>query len=489
MPSGSPSAPEAARADPSADGQDLLPGTRRLLLRLLAAEQVAGRAPSIVASVARDGQPVWTGGRGRAVALGGMGTDGTGRPGPDTQYRIGSITKTFTAVLVMRLRDEGRLALGDPLDEYLPGTPVGDRTIAQLLAHLGGIAAETPPPWWERVEGATHPVLADALGPAPQRFRPGRRHHYSNVGFAVLGELVARLRAMTWAEALHRELLEPLGMRRTTAMPTAPHAQGFAVHPHADVLLPEPAYDSGVMAPAGQLWSTGTDLVRWAAVLGGHTDAVLSPDTLAEMREPAAVEGDTGEWRLGAGLGVQLLRVPDGVLVGHGGSMPGFVAALWTRSVGTAAVALANATSGVAVGDLAVSLIDAVDTAEPPLPAEWVPAGPAGRESLDLTGVWYWGAAAYSVTLRVDGSLLLVPVGGHGRASLLRADPGGDTWTGVDGYFAGETLTPCRRDGGVSHLELASFVFTRGPYSPAGPVPGGVDGDGWRSGPGAAVVR
>ncbi|MCK9898348.1 serine hydrolase [Frankia sp. AgB32] len=474
---------------PTAD-QELLPGTRRQLLRLLAAEQVKGRAPSIVASVVRAGRPVWTGGRGRAAELGGAATDGTGRPGPDTQYRIGSITKTFTAVLVMRLREEGRLALGDPLDRHLPGTPVGDRTIAQLLAHLGGITAETPPPWWERVAGSAHPDLADALGPTPARFRPGRRHHYSNVGFAVLGELVARLRAMSWEEALHRELLAPLGMTRTTAMPTAPHAHGYAVHPHADLLLPEPAHDAGVLAPAGQLWSTGTDLARWAAVLGGHTDAVLSLDALAEMREPAAVEGDTGDWRLGAGLGVQLLRVPAGVLVGHGGSMPGFVAALWTRPAGTAAVAMANATSGVAVGELAVSLIDAADTAEPPLPAEWVPAGPAGREPLELTGVWYWGAAPYSVTLRADGSLLLAPVRGLGRASLLRAGPAGDTWTGVDGYFAGETLTPCRRpDGGVSHLELASFVFTRGPYAPAGPVPGGVDGDGWRAGPGAAPAR
>jgi CubicO group peptidase (beta-lactamase class C family) len=310
------------------------------------------------------------------------------------------------------------------------------------------------------------------------------------VGFAVLGELVARLRGMSWQRALRRELLAPLGMTRTSVTPAAPHAHGFAVHPHADVLLPEPAHDAGVMAPAGQLWSTTADLARWAAVLGGHTDAVLSLDTLAEMREPAAVEGDNGDWRLGAGLGVQLLREPGGVLVGHGGSMPGFVAALWTQPAGTAAVAMANATSGVAVGDLAVGLIDAVDTAEPPLPAEWVPAGPAGREPLELTGVWYWGPAPYAVSLRPDGGLLLAPVGRFGRASRLRRNPTGGTWTGVDGYFAGETLTPHRRaDGGLSHLELASFVFTRAPYAPAGPVPGGVDPGGWRPGPAAAASR
>ncbi|MCL9761188.1 beta-lactamase family protein [Frankia sp. AiPa1] len=488
-------------------------GTRHLLLRRLATEQADGRAPSLVAAVAREGRSVWAAGRGRVVgpradsaradsaradsaradsaradgarADGARGSSGEkvegARPGPDTQYRIGSITKTFTAVLVMRLRDEGRLALADPLDRHLPGTAVGDRTIADLLSHLAGITAETPPPWWERVAGTEHPDLADVIGPGPHRFRPGRRHHYSNVGFAVLGALVAHKRATSWAQAMRDELLTPLGLTRTTLLPVAPHAQGYAVHPHADVLLPEPAHDAGVMAPAGQLWSTTTDLVRWSAVLGGHTDAVLSLDTVAEMREPAAVEGDSGQWQLGAGLGLQLIRRDGEVFVGHGGSMPGFVAALWGRPVGTTAVALANTTSGVAAGDLALDLVDLLDTLQPPLPTEWLPSGPAGREALDLTGVWYWGPAPYMVSLRADGGLLLAPLGRFGRPSRLRAGSGRGTWTGTDGYFAGETLTP-RRDaaGAVTHLELASFVFTRAPYAPPGPIPGGLDPRGWR---------
>ena len=467
--SGSPSKPSDA---------GLLPATERSLLHRLAAEQASGRAPSIVAAVARDGQAVWTGSRGRVVDDPKV----AGRPDGDTQYRIGSITKTFTAVLVMRLRDEGLLALDDPVDRHLPGTRVGDRTVAQLLSHLGGIAAETPGPWWERVSGDAHPTLADALGGDPHRMRPGRRHHYSNVGFAVLGELVARLRGMSWEQALRREILAPLGMSRTTLLPAAPHARGWAVHPHADVLLPEPAHDSGVMAPAGQLWSTTSDLLRWAAVLGGHTDAVLSTDTLAEMREPAAVDGDSGEWRMGAGLGLQLLRTSDCVLAGHSGSMPGFLAALWTRPAGTAAVALANTTGGVAMSDLAVDLIDIVERAEPGLPAEWVPAaGGDGHGLLELTGTWYWGPSPHLLSLRPDGTAALTPLGRTGRPSRFRPAADG-TWTGLDGYFAGETLRPVRgADGAVSHLDIASFVFTRRPYDPAAPIPGGVDPEGWRS--------
>ncbi|WP_372511860.1 serine hydrolase domain-containing protein [Frankia umida] len=498
--------------------EPLLAATQRQLLHRVASEQADARAPSLVAAVARDGQTVWSAGRGRAVgparapaddigggAAPGAGTaDGggrvtlgeAGRPGPDTQYRIGSITKTFTAVLVLRLRDEGRLSLADPLDRHVPGTAVGDSTIAQLLAHLGGITAETPPPWWERVAGSEHATLDEAVGPDPRRFRPGRRHHYSNVGFAVLGELVARLRGMSWAQALDRELLAPLGLTRTTGAPMAPHAQGYAVHPHADVLLPEPAHDAGVMAPAGQLWSTVTDLVRWMAVLGGHSDAVLSLDTLAEMREPAAVEADSGEWQLGAGLGLQLIRRPNGlggpsgqrglagtstVFVGHGGSMPGFVAAAWSRPGGTAAVALSNATSGVAVGELTLDLIDSVDALQPSLPTEWLPGPLVDGDTLDVTGVWYWGPAPYIVTLRGDGTLVLTPQGRYGRASRLRPGPAAGTWTGLDGYFAGETLVLGRdASGRLTNLELASFVFTRRPYAPADRIPGGVDPHGWQ---------
>jgi len=462
-----------------ADG--LFPATERMLTRRLANEQSAGRAPSLVAALARGGATLWADGRGEV---------GGRPPDADTQYRIGSITKTFTAVLVMRLRDEGRLALGDPLERHLPGTAIGDVTIAQLLSHTAGIRAETPPPWWERVDGGEHPTLTDAVGPGPRRFRPGRRHHYTNVGFAVLGELVAHARGMSWADAVRAELLVPLGLRRTTTLPVAPHARGFAVHPDADVLLPEPAtaHDAGVMAPAGQLWSTTTDLLRWAEVLSGRDTTVLSADTLAEMREPAAIDDAPGPWSDGAGLGVQLVRGPARPLVGHGGSMPGFLAALWAEPGGASAVALANATGGPAVGALAIDLIDILETQEPELPAQWRPADPApAPELLELTGAWYWGAAAHRLSVTGDGGLLLAPQR-SGRGALFTSGPDG-AWIGRNGYYAGETLHVRRHpDGTPSHLEIASFVFTRGPYgqSPSVPghpaIPGGVDEGGWGGG-------
>jgi len=117
-------------------------------------------------------------------------------PDGDTQFRIGSLTKTFIAVLVMRLRDEGRLDLADPLGKHLDAGPAGGRaagaTIAQLLAHTAGLASETPGPWWERSPGELRPGLADILSPAPHP--AGRLFHYSNPGYGLLGALVSQLR-------------------------------------------------------------------------------------------------------------------------------------------------------------------------------------------------------------------------------------------------------------------------------------------------------
>ncbi|BFO22969.1 hypothetical protein SHKM778_93570 [Streptomyces sp. KM77-8] len=241
---------------------ELLPGTRRALLHRIALAQSEGRAPSLVAAVVRGGKAVWTGAR----------TSVEGHaPDENVQYRIGSITKTFTAVLVLRLRDEGVLDLADPLENHLPGTGVGEATVAELLAHSGGLAAETPGPWWERTPGSLRPGLADVLGERPPAHPVGRRFHYSNPGYAVLGALVEKLRGAPWEEVLRREVLEPLGLRRTTVRAEAPYAGGWAVHPWADVMLPEPLEDLGVMAPAGQLWSTAGDLARFAAFLAEGT--------------------------------------------------------------------------------------------------------------------------------------------------------------------------------------------------------------------------
>ena len=458
-------------ASQSAPADELLSATRRALVRRVAVGQAEGRTPSLVGAVMRDGHQVWCGARSMIEGH---------EPDGNIQYRIGSLTKTFVAVLVMRLRDEGRLDLADPLGTYLDAGQADSATIAQLLSHTAGLASETHGPWWERTPGHLRPELADILGPQPQRHPAGRLFHYSNPGYALLGALVGQLRGRPWHEVLRQEILEPLGMARTTTAAQSPHARGFAVHPWADVMQLEPAESTGLMAPAGELWSTAEDLCRFAAfLLDGH-DQVLAPSTVAEMRIPAAPPGDNA-WDTGYGLGLQLFRRDGQVLYGHSGSMPGFLATLCVSADdGVGGIALANATSGVDIAAIAIDLAKIVADHEPRLPVRWQPLPHVEADLLALTGLWYWGPRPYLLRLRADRAVELAPAAAGGRASRFRAEPDG-TWTGLDGYYAGETLRVVRgADNAVDHLDLGTFVFTREPYESGAALAAQPDADGWQ---------
>jgi CubicO group peptidase (beta-lactamase class C family) len=238
----------------------------------LDALQSHGRLPSIVGGVLRDGELAWTGAAGDV-------------PGdPDArQYRIGSITKTFVAAAVLRLRDAGLLTLDDPIGRFVPETGYASSTIRSLLSHTSGMQSEPAGPWWERSPGGDFATLAVRNDGSAAVAGPGDFFHYSNLGFALLGEAVARTAGSTWWDVVATEILGPLGMTRTTFHPEPPHAQGYSVDHFAGTLTHEPHQDTGAMAPAGQVWSTVTDLARWADLLAtGHPD-VLARETLDEM--------------------------------------------------------------------------------------------------------------------------------------------------------------------------------------------------------------
>lgn len=451
---------------------ELDPGTARHLHHLLASAQTNGRLPSVAAGLIRDGFLVWS------DAVGTLDGRADGRPADaDTQYRMGSITKTFVAVAIMRLRDAGELDLQSRFGAYVPGTAFGDVTIAQLLSHGSGLQAETNGPWWERTPGESWDALVDsAVG---QRFRAGRRFHYTNLGYAALGELVARANGTGWFSVVSRDLLEPLGMTRTTLRPSGTAASGLAVHPFADVLLPEPEHDAGAMAPAGQLWTTVNDLAHWAAFLAGDTGDVLSTDTLAEMLEPHTVVDVPGvAWTGAHGLGWQVWNVDGRRSAGHGGSMPGFLAGLRVDlGSGDGLVLFTNTTTSAVTAPLTTDLLATLAEREPKAVEPWHAAESGGRPDLDVLGTWHWGPAV--TTARLVGEHLMLGEPGQGRgARFARVDR--DEWVGLDHYYQGEPLQVVRRgDGTVSHLDLASFRFTRTPYDPSADVPGGVAEDGW----------
>ncbi|MGI8993466.1 MAG: serine hydrolase domain-containing protein [Nocardioidaceae bacterium] len=411
-----------------------------------------GRPPSISAAVFHRGEIGWRAEFGDA-----------GR-----QYRIGSITKTFTAVAVMRLRDRGVVRLDDPIGTHLPDAPYADHTIAQLLTHSSGMTAEPAGPWWERTPGRDWGYLARANATSLDVFAAGERHHYSNLGYGLLGKLVARLEGGTWWDVVESSLARPLGLTETTYLPGPDAAVGTSRDPRDGRLMREPAHDAAAMAPAGQLWSTVDDLARWAEFLAVGHDAVLSSSTLAQMRVARAADPLT-QHRGAYGLGFRLRWRPASTLLGHTGSMPGFVAALFvdaTSRVG--GVVLANTTTGLEVETLVADLIDAAEPAYRET-AAWNLSAPPEPGGFELVGEWYWGNVAMMVAGTGDGFTLTSE--GLDRGFVQVDD---DRYRGLTGYFAGEELRVVRRDdGAVSHLEVVTFIFTRIPYDSRAPIPGG----------------
>lgn len=457
----------------------LRPELARQLEQRVEEEQATGRLPSLLAGLVRDGSLVWWSGRGSTGMVGGAPASA------DTQYRIGSITKTFVAVAVLRLRDEGALDLNDRIGAHLPELADLPVTVAQLLSHTSGLRAETHGPWWERTAGVPFAELAaSSLRRQDLLWRPGRRFHYSNPGYALLGELVARRRSAPLAEVLRSEIWDPLGLRRTTTMPEPPHAQGLAVHPHLDAVLEEPAHDSVAMAPAGQLWSTLEDLARWSDVLLGKRPDVLAPASASEMAEPLAlVDGPGQAWMAAYGLGLQIWNRGGRRRFGHSGAMPGHWAMLLIdQSAKDVVVALANSTYQGLRPSFFEELLDLLANEPAGQKEAFRPAAfPFDRSVQDLLGTWYWGPVQHCIRAKADGHLELRGVPAGSRDCSLR--PAGDgTYIGESGYFDGERLVVHRRpDGSISHLDIASFVFTRTPYDPSADIPGGVDQKGWHS--------
>jgi CubicO group peptidase (beta-lactamase class C family) len=384
-------------------------------------------------------------------------------PDPKTQYRLGSITKTLTATMVMQLRDEGFFALDDLLYRHLPGTSVGGLTLRQLLGHVSGLQREPDGPWWERSTGGDVDQLLAELadkvaGP------PFRTYHYSNLAYGLLGAVLQRVTGESWTDLVGKRVLDPLGMKRTTYAPVEPYARGYVVHELDDSLHEEPRLDAGAMAPAGQLWSTVTDMAKWAAFLADPAPAVLSRETVDEMCTPVVIQDDA--WTAGHGLGPELMRVGERVYAGHGGSMPGYNSQLAVhRPSRTGVIAFANSYGlrGSSIRALALEVLTTVLDHEP-VPAEpWRPAPPADADVAQLCGRWWWMGREYEVLADGPG-LVMRQVTAPEKPPWRFVRESRDRWRGTAGMNTGEVLTVLRGpDGAAERLDIATFVFSRDP--------------------------
>jgi CubicO group peptidase (beta-lactamase class C family) len=432
-----------------------LDAARRRSDDLLLEEQRTHRLPAVAAAVVRDGEQVWQGG------LGSPGMPGQ-RPDRNTQFRLGSITKTFTAVAIMQLRDAGRLSLDDPLSTHLPETTHGTPTVRQLLSHLSGLQREPVGDVWESMQLPDREEMLRGLEEAEAVLPAGRRWHYSNLAYAVLGEVVARLEKASYEEVLVDRVLRPLGMQRTTFDPQQPAATGWLVDPYADRLRPEPDMRCDGIASAAQLWSTPDDLCRWAAFLAEPDPAVLAPATLEEMTHVETM-ADLQGWTLGWGLGLMLFRRGERVLVGHGGAMPGFLAAVTVhRRSKIGAVAFTNNTSRGAMEDIAGRLVE-IWVQHAPLPEEpWQPGVDVPDDVEGLLGRW-WSEGTEFVFSWQRGQLeARIAEAPTSRPASVFARAGDDLWRTESGRDQGERLRVVRdADGAVVKLYWATYAFTR----------------------------
>jgi CubicO group peptidase (beta-lactamase class C family) len=432
---------------------------QRTLERRVLGAQRESRVPGLAVGIMRAGELVWF------IGAGSGDVEAPDRPPTaDTAFAIGSISKTFTAVLILMLRDEGRLSLDDRLGHHLLAQRHADVTLRELLAHASGLQRELVGDAWDSLEMPAIDEVVARLSDAEQVLPSRLRWHYSNLAYSLLGEVVARVDGRPWGTALQARLLDPLGLTRTGLDPAAPRALGYYTSPFTDSVSRERWVDMAAFNSAGGLWSTVSDLARWAAFLCDGADGVLSAATIEEMTRPE-IMADLEGWTLAWGLGLQLFRSGERVLAGHGGAMPGFLAGVAARRTDrTAAVVLTNATTGLDTTGLAVELVGTVLDAQPPSPEPWRPGPPVPEALVPLLGRWWSEGSGFSFHVR-DGRLEARLDGAPATRPPAVFEPCGvDLFRTVSGREQGELLRVDRdSDGNVTGLHWAGYPFTREP--------------------------
>lgn len=428
------------------------------LERLVRAAQAEQRIPSVAAAVFRDGEIVWRG----AVGWAHLGRDEPATPAH--AYRVGSITKTFTAVCILQLRDQGVLGLDDQLRAHVPEAPPGP-TVADALSHLTGLQREPPGDVWESLTPPTREELLAGLEDAERVLAPRQAWHYSNLAFGLLGEIVARRGEHGYEHELRVRVLDPLGLHATGFDPPGPRATGYYVDPYSDRATVEPDLPvEGPTAAMGWLWSTVDDLALWADFLSTGRDDVLTRASLDEMARVRTMV-DARSWELGWGLGLGLVRRGDKVFAGHDGGMPGFVTSfLVDREERAGAVVLTNTGAGADPVALVVALLETTLDELPRLPEPWRPDEGAPPDVAPLLGLWWSEGSEHIVRWKAGRLEIEVPAAPAGRDTSWLTPESDEVWRVVAGRELGEQLRVVRDETDAPvKLYLATYPLTRHP--------------------------
>ena len=424
--------------------------------QLVRREQREKRMPSLVAAILRDGELAWE------TAVGLADVESALEATPDTQYRIGSITKTFTAAAIMQLRDAGKLDLEDPLDRHVEGA-AHRPTIRRLLSHASGLQRETQDDSWLTLRFAPPDELLETLAQAELVLPSGARFHYSNLAYALLGIVVERVSGLAYSDYVRTRLFEPVGLTRVSFAPEPPAALGYLAQPYADGVWDTIGVDTGSWESAGQLWGTAGDICRWGAFLADPDESVLASSSAEEMRTVQLI-ADHERWLSGYGLGLELRRDGDRILAGHGGSMPGFIARLFFSPKEKVVVAALTNESEAALGELGLALVRTTVEEWPVPPEPWRIGDPPPDDVAPLLGIWFMEAARLvfrwregKLEARFDGML-------DWEQSAVFERETDDRWRTVSGPEQGEALRIERGpEGSAARMVWAGYPVTREP--------------------------
>jgi CubicO group peptidase (beta-lactamase class C family) len=363
-----PGAPTIAKA-PAPASRPLSPVLLEAVDRLVAAEYEKDKVASLtVGIVSKDGL-LWT------KSYGYRDQEGRTPATSDTVYRIGSITKQFTALMLLQLVEQGKVKLSDPVEKYFPeirkvtsqrpdAPPV---TLGQLATMTSGLAREPGnlPTYLKGGVSEWDKVTVAALDETKYEFEPGTRYHYSNIGYAVLGAALARAAGQPFVDYIEEHVLTPLGMTSSAFEPNAailPRiSKGYAISKTGiDAETPAREHEGrGYKVPNGALYSTVGDLARFIAFqLGAGPESVLPAATLEQnMSRVGSASGDLSS---GYGIGFQVTRRGTRLIYGHGGSVAGYnAAAHFDRQSGFGVIVLRNAGGGqVTTGSISMRILE-----------------------------------------------------------------------------------------------------------------------------------
>jgi CubicO group peptidase (beta-lactamase class C family) len=425
--------------------------------RLVLEAQRAARLPSVSAAVFAGEELAWS------DAVGLADVEQAVEASPDTQYAVASITKTFTAVSVLQLRDEGKLDLEDPLSKHLPEAAHGTPTLRRMLAHASGLQREPPGEIWETLTFPDEEELLRGLEEAEQVLLPMAAWHYSNLAYALLGIVVARISGTPFRDHVQERLLEPLGLERTTWGPGEGAALPYFVEPYSDSVRREPVLELGGKGGESGLYSTVGDLARWGAFLCDPDEAVLKPSSAAELHD-LNVMADAS-WTRGWGLGIELSRRGERVFGGHTGGFPGFLSILaYSRRDRIGAVVLTNAGNWPNLSPTGLGLAEAALEELAPELGPWRPEEAPPAEIEPLLGRW-WSEGDESIFSWRGGKLeaRLADAPPERESSVFEPE-GDDRFRVISGRERGESLRVVRDESGeVVKLYWATYPFTRTP--------------------------